>query len=89
MYRPENKVSLVLLTNQFEVPALCHHRPVSPALAGGVVFQMDQATSAPAALFYGRSENTVRLSDLVRPSAAYLLVAIVEEEEVENPENFE
>jgi IS4 transposase len=75
VYRPENKVSLVLLTNQFEVPALVITDLYRQRWQVELFFKWIKQHLRLRA-FYGRSENAVRCQ-IWSAICAYLLVAIV------------
>jgi hypothetical protein len=75
VYRSENKVSLVLLTNQFEVPALVITDLYRQRWQVELFFKWIKQHLRLRA-FYGRSENAVRCQ-IWSAICAYLLVAIV------------
>jgi hypothetical protein len=75
VYHPENKVSLVLLTNQFKVPALVITDLYRQRWQVELFFKWIKQHLRLRA-FYGRSENAVRCQ-IWSAICAYLLVAIV------------
>jgi Transposase DDE domain/Domain of unknown function (DUF4372) len=75
VYQAENKVSLVLLTNQFEVPALVITDLYRQRWQVELFFKWIKQHLRLRA-FYGRSQNAVRCQ-IWSAICAYLLVAIV------------
>jgi len=78
VYDPENKVSLVLLTNQFAVPALVIAQLYRQRWQVELFFKWIKQHLRLRS-FYGRSENAVRCQ-VWSAFCAYLLVAIVKKQ---------
>lgn len=75
MYNAENKVTLVLLTNQFDLPALVIAELYRKRWQVELFFKWIKQHLRIRS-FYGRSENAVR-SQIWSAICAYLMVAIV------------
>jgi IS4 transposase len=78
VYDPENKVTLVLLTNQFDLPALVIAELYRKRWQVELFFKWIKQHLRIRS-FYGRSENAVRCQ-IWSAICAYLMVAIVRKE---------